>query len=183
MRVAFLAALMALGAAPFVTGASDAQESQIDKIYACSSQTDAGARLACFDAAVAAMKQAQAAGDVSVVSRAQLQQAEKDSFGLGSAAQASAVTSAVTGSSGTVAGSPAPELDVVNVIIATATKRPNGSYRFTLDNGQVWEQTDDTVNLGTLPRSQIEGEIRRASMGTYMLKPGNRTAVRVKRIK
>jgi hypothetical protein len=178
MRVAFLAALLALGAAPFLGGASEAQETQIDKVYACSSVTDAAARLVCFDAAVAAMKQAQASGDVSVVSRAQIQQAEKDSYGFGAAAQASAVTSAVTGSSATTA----PELDVVKVTITTATKRPNGTYRFTLDNGQVWEQTD-TVALGTLPRGMIEAEIRKASLGTFMLRPGNRSAVRVKRIK
>lgn len=182
MRVAFLTALMAMGAAPFAAGASEAQESEIDRIHACSSITDAGARLACFDAAVAAMKQAQASGAVSVVSRAQIQQAEKDSFGLGSAAQASAVTSVATGSSAAAPVAPTPEIEVMKVTIATATKRHDGTYRFTLDNGQVWDQTD-TVSLGTLSRGTIEGEIRRASMGTFMLKPGNRSAVRVKRIK
>lgn len=181
MRVAFLTALMAMGAAPFAAGASEAQESEIDRIHACSSITDAGARLACFDAAVAAMKRAQASGEVSVVSRAQIQQAEKDSFGLGSAAQASAVANVATGSSAT-APAATPEIEVMKVTIATATKRPDGTYRFTLDNGQVWEQTD-TVSLGTLSRGTIEAEIRRASMGTFMLKPGNRSAVRVKRIK
>lgn len=176
MRVAFLAALMALGAAPFVTGASEAQESQIDKIYACSSQTDAGARLACFDAAVAAMKQAQAAGDVSVVSRAQIQQAEKDSFGLAPAAQASAVAGVVA------PAAPTTEPDRVAVTIVSAKKRDNGKFRFTLDDGQIWDQTD-TVSLRMLPSEPFQGEIRRAALGSFLLKPADKPAVRVKRIK
>lgn len=182
MRVAYLTALVAMGAAFFAAGASEAQESEIDRIHACSSITDAGARLACFDAAVAAMKQAQASGAVSVVSRAQVQQAEKDAFGFGAAAQASAVASVATGSPASGSVAVAPEIEVMKVKITVATKRPDGTYRFTLDNGQVWEQTD-TVALGTLSKGVIEGEIRKASLGTFMLKPGNRSAVRVKRIK
>lgn len=177
MRGAFLAALMATGVAPFWAAASEAQESQLDKVYACSSLTDGGARLACFDAAVAAMKQAQASGDVSVVSRAQIQQAGKDSFGLGPAAQASALAGATA-----PGATPEPELDRVSVTIVAANKRENGKFRFTLDNGQIWDQTD-TVSLRLLPSVPFTGEIRRAALGSFMLKPADKTAVRVKRIK
>jgi len=160
---------------------AQAQESQVDKVYACAAVSEGAARLACFDAAVAGMKQAQAAGDVSVVSRAQVQQAEKDTFGLGPQAQTSAVTGVMKGAP-TPAAAAEAELDNVKVSIVTATKRPDGSYRFTLDNGQVWEQSD-TVTLGTLPRGTIEGEIRRGAMGSFFLKAGNRSLVRVRRIK
>lgn len=182
MRMAYLLALSTLVAAPFTVGVGEAQESEVDKVHACASIAEAGARLSCFDAAVAALKQAQAAGDVSVVSRARIQQAEKDAFGLGPAAQASAVTNAMASSSAAAPAVPAPELDVVKIRIVTAEQRRDGTYRFTLDNGQVWEQID-THGLGRLPRGEIEGEIRRASMGSFMLKAGNRGLVRVKRIK
>jgi hypothetical protein len=175
MRVVFLAAAMVLGA-PFLAGASEAQESEIDKIHACSAITDAGQRLACFDATVAAMKQAQAAGDVSVVSRAQIQQAGKNSFGLGPTAQASAMAGVAT------AAEPPPEPDHVAVTIVSAKKRENGKFRFTLDDGQIWDQTD-TVSLRMLPSEPFQGEIRRAALGSFMLKPADKPAVRVKRVK
>ena len=177
MRGVKLAACAAFAA---FAATAQAQESQVDKVYACAGVSDGAARLACFDAAVAAMKQAQTAGDVSVVSRAQIQQAEKDTFGLGPQAQTTAVT-------GVLKGAPTPaaaeaELDNVKVTISIATKRPDGTYRFTLDNGQVWEQ-NDTVSLGTLPRESIEAEIRRGAIGSFFLKAGNRSLVRVKRVK
>lgn len=180
MRVFVLAACAAFATAAVGGQEALAQENQVDKVYACAGVADGAARLACFDAAVASMKQAQAAGDVSVVSRAQVQQAEKDTFGLGPQAQTTAVTGVMTGVAPAAAA--AAELDNVKVTIVTATKRPDGSYRFTLDNGQVWEQSD-TVTLGTLPRGTIEGEIRRGAMGSFFLKAGNRSLVRVKRIK
>ncbi len=180
MRVALLLAVGALGASLLLSGASQAQESEIDKVYACSSIAESGARLACFDAAVATMKQAQASGDVAVVSRAQIQQAEKDAFGLSPAAQASAVTSAVTGAA--APAEPAPELDRVAVTIVAAEKRQNGKFRFTLGDGQIWDQTD-SVALRLLPSAPFDGEIRRAAMGSFFLKPADKTAVRVKRVK
>ncbi len=179
MRGVKLAACAAFAA---FAATAQAQESQVDKIYACAGVSDGAARLACFDAAVAAMKQAQAAGDVSVVSRAQIQQAEKDTFGLGPQAQTTAVTGVLKGAPAPAAADAEAELDNVKVTISTATKRPDGTYRFTLDNGQVWEQ-NDTVSLGTLPRGTIEAEIRRGAIGSFFLKAGNRSLVRVKRVK
>ena len=181
MRGVKLAACAAFAAFAATAQTAQAQESQVDKVYACAGVSDGAARLACFDAAVAAMKQAQTAGDVSVVSRAQIQQAEKDTFGLGPQAQTTAVTGVMKGAT-TPAAAAAAELDNVKVTIVTATKRPDGTYRFTLDNGQVWEQ-NDTVSLGTLPRGTTEAEIRRGSIGSFFLKAGNRSLVRVKRVK
>lgn len=175
MRVALLAAGAAFVAAAGSAGASWAQPSLTDRLYACTGMTDSQARLACFDAAVAELKQAQTAGEVSVVSRAEVQQAEKDTFGLDPAAQAKAMTAVAPATA-------PPELDVVKVTIASAEKRANGTFRFTLDNGQVWDQID-TGGPRSLPRGAIEGEIRRAALGSFLLKPGNRAAVRVKRVK
>jgi hypothetical protein len=176
MRVAFLAAGAGLGMAVAGAGASWGQESPTDKLYACVGMADGQARLACYDAAAAALKKAQADGEVSVVSRAQVQQAGRDAFGLGLAAQADAMASVAT------SAAPPPELDVIEVTIASVQRRPDGTSRFTLDNGQVWEQTD-TVNLGTLSKGPMKGEIRRGALGSFFLKAGNRTAVRAKRVR
>lgn len=179
MRGVKLAACAAFAA---FAATAQAQESQVDKVYACAGVSDGAARLACFDAAVAAMKQAQAAGDVSVVSRAQIQQAEKDTFGLGPQAQTTAVTGVLKGAPAPAAADAEAELDNVKVTISTATKRPDGTYRFTLDNGQVWEQveTDKVSGLKPLPAS---AEIRKASLGSFMMKINGGRSIRVRRVK
>lgn len=79
------------------------------------------------------------------------------------------------------ASTPTPELDVIKVTITSAEKRANGTYRFTLDNGHVWDQID-TGGPRSLPRGAIEEKIRRAALGSFLLKPGNRSVVRVKRV-
>ena len=176
MRVALLAAGAALFTVVAGAGEGWAQQSMTDRLYACIGMTDGQARLACYDAAVGELKQAQAEGEVAVVSRAQVQQAEKDAFGLGLAAQADAMASVAT------SAARSPELEVVQITIVSVLRRPDGTSRFTLDNGQVWEQTD-TVSLGTLSKMPIQGEIRRGALGSFFLKPSNRAAVRAKRIK
>jgi hypothetical protein len=176
MRVAFLAAGAVLITALSGAGEARAQQSMTDKLYACIGMTDAQARLACYDAAVGELKQAQSQGDVAVVSRADVQQARKDSFGFSAPPQAS-VTAAIT-----APAAAEPEIDNVKVTITGATKRADGKYRFTLDNGQVWDQTD-TVKLRLLPDAPFAGEIRKAALGSFFLKPADKTAVRVKRVK
>ncbi len=174
MRVTMLTA----GAAFLAAAAPDcwAQQSLTDKLYACIAMTDSVARLTCYDAAVSELRQAQSAGDVSIVSRAEVQQAEKDSFGFDAGAKATAMAGLATPQA------PPAELDVVQVTIASAEKRANGKYRFVLDNGQVWDQID-TRGPRLLPDGPITGEIRRAALGSFFLKPGDRPAVRVTRVK
>lgn len=173
MRVALLAALFTA-----VAGAGEgwAQQSMTDKLYACIGMTDAQARLACYDAAVGELKQAQSEGDVAVVSRADVQKAEKDQFGFSSPPQAAIIASA----NPTAAAE--PELDNVTVMITGVSKRADGKFRFTLDNGQVWDQTD-TVRVRMLPDTPFAGEIRKGALGSFFLKPADKTAVRAKRVK
>jgi hypothetical protein len=77
---------------------------------------------------------------------------------------------------------PAQELDRVTLAVKTAERRPNGTYRFTMENGQVWEQTD-TYDLGRTLKGPFTAEVRKAAIGSFMLKVGDRPAVRAKRIK
>lgn len=174
MRKAMLLALGTLGGALCIAGPAGAQESEIDKVYACAGIAEPDTRLACFDAAVATMKQAQTSGEVTVVSRAQAVQAEKDAFGL-SPAQAGPKTTAVPAAADA-------EVDRISVTIVAREKRQDGKFRFTLDNGQMWEQTD-TTRLGPMPDGVLQGEIRRAALGSFMLKLDGPRAFRVKRVK
>jgi len=156
-----------------------AQEAPLDKVYACAAMTESAERLACYDAAVTGLKQAHVSGGLAIVTRAQLDAAEKEAFGLD---QPSITQLARSGAAPPGAGGPKADLDNIALTIQMAERRPNGSYRFTMDNGQVWEQID-TYDLGRLPKGPLTAEIRKAAMNSFMLKPAGRTSVRVRRVK
>jgi hypothetical protein len=171
---------LALFAAP-----AFAQAKPLEQVYACASVADSTARLACFDAAVAGLKQASDAGNLSVVSRAQIEKAEKEAFGLPTPSLTAMVetTSAAPAAASTVKPSKQKpqELDRVTLAIREVGKMPDGRYRFTMENGQVWRQTDD-IRLGGMSEKNLMAEIRKAALGTFIMKIGNRSAIRVKRV-
>lgn len=157
-----------------------AQEAPLERVYACAGVTDGSQRLACFDAAVAGLKQAESTGGVAVVNREQIEKAEKEAFGL-----ATPSLSALAESARTTAGAPATEkskaLERVTFPVKSITTGPDGRYRFVMENGQEWRQTDG-IKLPAIGKGPWQAEIRKAAIGSYMLKLGDRTAVRVKRV-
>ena len=157
-----------------------AQEAPLDKVYACAGKTDNAERLACYDAAVAGLKQAQTSGGVAVVSRSQIEAAEKEAFGLSQPSLSELARSAAK--SPAAQGAPPKELDSVTLNVTAMLRRPDGTYRFTMENGQVWEQID-TYDLGRTLKAPATAEIKKGMLGSYMLKVNGRTAVRAQRIK
>src|ERR1700741_4787108 len=106
--------VLALSAAP-----AFAQQAPLDKVYACAGERDDAKRLACYDAAVGVLKQAQGAGGVVVVERLQIEKGEQEAFGLATpsltalaqsaAASSAAASAAPVASAGTTAAPrPAP---------------------------------------------------------------------------
>lgn len=169
MRLIVLAAMVA-GAAP-----AFAQEAPLDRIHACAARTNDAERLACYDATVGELKQAQATGAVAVVNASQIAAAEKEAFGLDAPSLTQLARSAAPTSS-------VQDIDRVDAVIKSAERRAKGAYRFTMENGQVWEQID-TYDLGSILKFPLQAEIRKASLNSFMLKAEGRPAVRVKRVK
>ncbi len=167
--------LIAIGLIAASAAPAFAQGSPLDKVYACAAKTADAERLACYDAAISGLKEAQTAGGIAVVNSSQIAAAEKEAFGL----EAPSLSQLARSASPTTN---APELERVQATITVAERRPNGTFRFTLDNGQVWEQTD-TYDLGRILTTPVQAEIRKASLNSFMLKPTNRSAVRVKRVR
>ena len=161
------------------SGSAFAQGSTLDKVYACTGITKAEDRLACFDGAVAGFKQAQAAGDVKVVTREQIAQGEKQAFGL----RETAAVEAAQASAGTLPAQAAPApIANVQVKIAGAAKRADGKYRFTLEDGQVWEQIDSD-SVGSMKKLPLSAEIKTAFLGSFLMKIENGKTIRVRRVK
>lgn len=182
MRLLIPAALLLLAAPAY------AQAKQVDQVYACAGVTDNAARLACFDTAVAELKRADESGGVSVVSREHIEKAEKESFGLGSPklstlaeAPAAAPTPTPTRPAGVAKEEKSVSVDNVSLPIKDIGTGPDGRYRIVMENGQVWRQTDE-IKLGGLGEQNLVADIRKAALGSFMMKIGNRSAIRVKRV-
>ncbi len=163
-------------AALLTAGIAQAQEAPLSKVYACAGIQNADERLACYDGAVAGLKSAEASGGVSVVSREQVVAAEEGAFGLGPATLADVTRSAAPPTAPKVEA-----LDNIKVTVTSAVKKPGGGLRFTLDNGQVWEEID--TSLGRVSGLPASGEIRKGALSSYMLKIGDKPTTRVKRVR
>lgn len=166
MRVFILLTVAALAA-----GAAFAQEAPLAKVYACAGLPKADERLACYDAAIAGLKQAEATGGVAVVSREQITEASEQAFGFRKPEAA-----------GIAAPNAAQQLDNVQVTIASAAKRADGKYRFTLDNGQVWDQieVERIDRIGAFP---LKAEIKAAALGSFLMRIEGGRSIRVRRVK
>ncbi len=72
-------------------------------------------------------------------------------------------------------------LDSIQARVTTAEQDRHGLWRLTLDNGQVWSQTEPA--LGTRFQSGSLVEIRRGSLGSFVLEVPGRPVIRVRRIR
>jgi hypothetical protein len=160
-----------LTAAALAAGAAFAQEAPLAKVYACAGLPKADKRLACYDAAIAGLKQAEATGGVAVVSREQVVEASEQAFGFSNPEAA-----------GIAAPNAAEQLDNLQVTIASAAKRADGKYRFTLDNGQVWDQieVERIDRLGAFP---VKAGIKAAALGSFLMRIEGGRSIRVRRVK
>lgn len=143
-----------------------AQQGLPAQVYACANIVEANSRHACFDALVPELRKADGAGAAA------------------KPVPQSALTAPVlpAGEAGALAKaqrevSPDKASFTVNAIATGA----DGKYRFTMDNEQVWRQVD-TVKLRNLGDGPWTAEIRKASLGSFLLTVGKSAAVRVERI-
>lgn len=76
---------------------------------------------------------------------------------------------------------PTPEINQISVRVATMKKRPTGEMLITLENGQVWGQSE------TYRRARVKAGdtviIRRAALGSFLLVTEDGIGTRVKRLK
>lgn len=186
----FALALFAFSAAALAAPAL-AQEAPLSKVYACADVKDSAQRLACYDGAVANLKQADAGGDVAVVSRSQVQKVEKDAFGLSVPSVtelAASVGPAPSALAATTAAAKPPKLekvkplDRVTLTVKAIQKDGQGGITFIMENGQVWKKIDTGSMIG-VGKGPWTAEIKKAALGSFMLSLSGTTAsARVKRV-
>ncbi len=168
-----IAAAMVLAVAPAAFAApSIALKGRADVVKAlsaCRAITDPTERLDCYDKASAALEQAEAAGDVVVVDRAQARAARRQAFGFNLSAL-SVFDRALA-------------RDEVNSLTATAAEayqNGNGQWIVVLDTGARWRQVDDEI-LSSPPHPGSAIKIRHATLGSYVMNVDGQPYIKVHR--
>ena len=141
-------------------------------LVACKAIADPAARLACFDAQVGKLEQATAAGEVVVTDRAAVRETRKGLFGF------------KLPSLGLFGGGDDDDKDEIKEIlgsVASARTFGYGTWRITLEDGSVWEQTDGE-KLVFDPRKGDKVRIYKAALGTYRMNVDGQRAIRVRRV-
>ena len=166
--VAGVASLLALG------GPAEANAQEADYIEAlkeCRAIADAAERLACYDAKVGSMVSASEAGDVRIVDRDDVRRTRRQLFGF------------------TV-----PDLDilegdeqdkeaseVLETTITGARQLSSKAWRFTTDEGAVWEIANAPRRLAPIkPGDSVM--FKKASLGFYFIRINGQMGVKGKRV-
>lgn len=181
-------ASVALGAAFLVAaGSASAQDRRgndaeaprvevLQQLYNCREIADPTERLACYDRQVGALQTAETSRDIRIVDREQVRQTRRGLFGLSLPDVGSIFGGGNDGEE---------DSDAVNELTATLSnvaRNSSGQWIYTLDNGQVWEQTDSSAP-GRSPRAGHSVVVRRASLGSFMISVEGRAGVRVRRVR
>src|SRR5450432_2830929 len=153
-----LATMFAVGAAVAGKPPAPGRAAAVQTVLDCQKIADGVQRLACFDAAVAAMAKADATGDLVSLDRQQRRAARHQAFGL-----------ALPSLAFLDRGERPEEVDRITATVASASRDPYGKWTVKLDDGAVWRQTDDNEVLRP-PHPGSTVEIRKAMLGSFTMK-------------
>ena len=128
--------LSAIAAICLVSMPALAEDASTDDVYACAGISTDAERLACYDAAVGRLKAAEDAGEVTTITRSEVEKVKRESFGF----SIPSLPSFALNKSGGEA-----EVEEVTVPIRSVRAGPYGKVTITLENGQVWSQIDDKM--------------------------------------
>lgn len=135
----------------------DGRAAELQRLLDCRKITDGPQRLACFDAASAAFDQAEAKGDIVVVNREQARKVRRQAFGF-----------TLPSMSLFERGEKPEEIDTIQAKVAAVRQNSAGKWVIRLEDGATWVQVD-TNEINPDPQAGETAEIRRASLGSYML--------------
>ena len=187
----------------------DAPPADLNAIYKCAQETDEAKRLACFDAATRDIKAAEDSGELVTVTRKDVEEEQKNSFGFATNAFSTVRDIFISGSNSddlvdpvvtetettTAVAKAAPKssrnsgatfeaIDEISIPILKTEEFGYNRNRFYLANGQIWDQADS--GRFRIP-SERNGErniaeIRRGALGSFLMQiNGEGKAMTVKR--
>jgi hypothetical protein len=157
---------------------SPAQDDITKAGHRCAAMTDSAQRLACFDRLFVSAGPTATEPGARDPAHAPVMVAESaaaantaDDFGLTKAQKQAADPDKV----------PKAERGEITAVVTGVTRRKTGETLVTLDNGQVWLQSDMTIKL--LLKEGTTVTIGSGALGSYFLRANDRPSVRVRRVK
>jgi hypothetical protein len=154
---------------PGVEGRSPAFQKLVD----CRAVTESAARLACFDAQVAALEQAERSKNIVIADKAQVKQARRSLFGF------SLPKIALFGD-GAKDEAEEEEFERIETTIQSARQLGDGRWFIILEDGARWMQTD-SQQMGRPAKPGDKIAIRKAAMGSFFANVNGQRAIRMKR--
>ena len=139
-------------------------------------RAQASDRLACYDEAVGRLKAAEEAGELTTISKAEVEEVQRDAFGF-------SLPSLPKLAMPKFGSSEKAELNSMVSGVSNISKPRVGGIIVTLENGQVWTQIDSTRVSYSKRKGVKEAEVKTASFGSFMMKLDGGTAFRVRRLK
>ncbi len=168
-RYGVLMAMMAM--LPATLAAKDkepaARPEIVQKLFDCRTITDPAMRLACFDAQVGVLVDAEATKAVVIADKDTIKKTEKGLFGF---------TLPKIG----LFGSDGDQIAEIEGTIASVRRMDRERWGFTLQDGAKWVQVVPK-DLTRQPKSGMPIKIRRASLGSFLANIDNQPAIKVKR--
>lgn len=153
--------------------AQETGSASTSEVYACAEIETDEDRLACYDAAVGRLKSAEESGNVVTVSRDDVEQVKKDSFGF-SIPSLPNFAASVFGDE--------DKIDQITHPVSRVEQARSGFIVY-LENGQVWRQTDNKRVYYSKKRGVDEATIKSAALGSYMMKFDDGVLFRVERVR
>lgn len=166
-----LALVSSIPSAQAQTGATGDRPESYSAVTRCRTITDKEARLACFDDAVAKLDTAIDRRDVVVVDREHIRQTKKTLFGL------SLPDLNLFGGS----GKDVDEISAIDGVVGGARMDENNAWIVQLEGGATWRQIDSRP-LALSPRRGSKVVIRKAALGSYMMRVDGQPGIRVRRV-
>ena len=173
--ILLLAGAPALALAQRGPDAPPPRPESFEALVRCRAITDAAARLACFDSAVAALQAAQERRDVVVVDRQQVREGRRRLFGL-------ALPRIPIFGGGDDDENDQDAVRSLESTITAVTQAGYGQYQVTLADNSVWLQTDNNT-MAVPPRSGHRVVINRGALGSFMMRVNNQPGIRVRRVR
>lgn len=159
---------------------ANAADRTTDALLSCASQSDDAQRLRCFDAAVANLRKAPAAPAATAAVQSPAAAAPSPAAAAPPPAAASPPpASAPTaeqrfGARGDISPDRHEEIAELSGTVTELGTKPHGELIVTLDNGQVWAESQSGSKVKLKPGDTVK--IERGAMGSYTLIANGRSS-------
>jgi hypothetical protein len=148
----------------------DSRSALFQSVVSCKQKTDPAERLACFDAAVTKMEQAEASKELVIMEKAEISKVKKGLFGF---------SVPKIGLFGDDDDDKEETVKRLQTTIKSVRSLGNDKWLVTLEDGAVWAQIDTARSVTPKPGDVII--LKKASMGTYFATIDGRGGIRMKR--